>query len=252
MAMKTPSTWRSVVIPVFVFLNRTPITLIGVVGADDVIERGIPQDVDLRVSEKPLLQDLLCAKALAPMHDRYPRRKVGKEQRLLNRTVAAPDHDYLLAAVEEPVAGGAGRDAVALELLFGWKIEPPRLRTCRDDQGVCKVDVTAVAFEPERAPRQVRLGHEVGDHAGADVLGLLLHLLHQPGALDRFREARIIFHVGRDGELAAGLEALDQERLQHCAGSVDRSRVAGRARPDDDDLRMSCFRHAGVASGARE
>jgi hypothetical protein len=36
------------------------------------------------------------------------------------------------------------------------------------------------------------------------MLGLRLHLLHQPRALDRCREARVIFDVGGDGELAAG------------------------------------------------
>ena len=66
--------------------------------------------------------------------------------------------------------------------------------------------------------------------------GLLRHLLHQPGALDDVGEARIVLDVGRDGELAAGLDALDQDRLEHGAGGVDRRRIAGRARPDDDDL----------------
>ena len=40
-----------------------------------------------------------------------------------------------------------------------------------------------------------------------DVLGLGLHLLHQPGALDDVGEARIVLDVGGDGQLAAGLDA---------------------------------------------
>ena len=68
------------------------------------------------------------------------------------------------------------------------------------------------------------------------MLGLLLHLLHQPGALDDVGEAGIVLHIGGDGELAAGLDALDQDRLQHGAGGIDRGRIAGRAGADDDDL----------------
>src|SRR5262249_41663608 len=69
-----------------------------------------------------------------------------------------------------------------------------------------------------------------------DMLGLLLHLLHQPGALDDVGEARIILHVGGDGELAAGLDALNQDRLEHGAGSVNRSGISRRPGADDDDL----------------
>ena len=71
--------------------------------------------------------------------------------------------------------------------------------------------------------------------ARADMLGLRLHLLHQPRALDRLGEAGIVLDVGGDHELAARLEARQQQRLQHRAGGVDRGRVAGRPGPDDDD-----------------
>ncbi len=73
--------------------------------------------------------------------------------------------------------------------------------------------------------------------------GLLLHLLHQPGALDDVGEARIILDIGGDGELAAGLDALNQHRLQHRAGGVDRGGVTGRPGADDDDLRVNGGSH---------
>ena len=68
----------------------------------------------------------------------------------------------------------------------------------------------------------------IGDDLGADVRRLGLHLLHEPGALDHVGEARIILDVGGDGELPARLDALDQHRLEHGAGRVDRRGVAGR------------------------
>ena len=63
-----------------------------------------------------------------------------------------------------------------------------------------------IAFEPERPRLQVDLGDVVHDDLGADVLGLRLHLLHQPGALDDVGEARVVLDVGGDGQLAARLE----------------------------------------------
>src|SRR5262245_37955299 len=83
----------------------------------------------------------------------------------------------------------------------------------------------------------------IGDKTRADMLGLLLHLLHQPRALDHLGEARIVLDVGRDGELAARLHAADHDRLQHRARRIDRSRTARGTAANDDKLGVSSFRH---------
>src|SRR5215831_11004063 len=75
------------------------------------------------------------------------------------------------------------------------------------------------------------------------MLRLLLHLLHQPGALDDVGEAGIVLDIGGDGELPAGLDALNQHRLQHGAGGIDRGGIAGRPRTDDDELRVIHLPH---------
>jgi hypothetical protein len=75
--------------------------------------------------------------------------------------------------------------------------------------------------------------------------GLLFHLLHQPGALDDVGKTRIVFHVGGDGHLAAGLDALDQHGFKHRARRVDRRGVTGRTGTDDDDLGVNGGRHRG-------
>ena len=103
--------------------------------------------------------------------------------------------------------------------------------------------VAGIALQPERPLRQVDVVDMVVDDPGADMLGLLLHLLHQPGTLDDVRVAGIILDVGGDGELAAGLDALDQHRLEHGARGIDRGGVSGRAGPDDYDFGMGRFRH---------
>ena len=50
----------------------------------------------------------------------------------------------------------------------------------------------------------------VENDPGPDMLGLLLHLLHQPGALDDVGETGIVLDIGGDRQLAARLQPGDQ------------------------------------------
>ncbi len=68
------------------------------------------------------------------------------------------------------------------------------------------------------------------------MLGLGLHLLHQPGALDRGGEAREILDIVGDGQLAARLEAGHQDGGEIGARGVDRGGAAGRSGAEDEDL----------------
>ena len=216
-----------------------------VLGAADLVDGAVPDHLDLGVLEQAVLQDALGAEMIAAMHDGHLRGEVGQEQRFLDRGVAAADHDDFLAAIEEAVAGGAGRDAKALEFFFRRHAEPARLRAGGEDHGFGEIDVAAVAGQAERPLRQFELGDEIGDDLGADMGRLLFHLLHQPRALDHVGKTRIVLDVGGDGELAAGLDALDQHGLEHRARGIDRRGVAGRAGTDDDDLGMDRGRHRG-------
>ncbi|GAG07513.1 unnamed protein product, partial [marine sediment metagenome] len=51
----------------------------------------------------------------------------------------------------------------------------------------------------KRPPLQIDLGDLVEHDLGADVLGLRLHLLHEPWALDHVREARVVLDIGGYG-----------------------------------------------------
>ncbi len=83
----------------------------------------------------------------------------------------------------------------------------------------------------------------IGDESGADLGRLFPHLLHQPRTLDHLGEARIVLHIGCDGELAAGLNALDEDRLQHGARRIDRGGVAGGAGADNHEFGVDRLRH---------
>src|SRR5690242_20328886 len=86
--------------------------------AANFVNGAVPHHSDLGILEQSLLQDALGAEMIAPVHDGHLRSEIGEKQRLLNRGIAAANHDDLLAAVEESVAGRARRDAKSLELLF--------------------------------------------------------------------------------------------------------------------------------------
>src|SRR5690606_34031478 len=100
------------------------------------------------------------------------------------------------------------------------------------------VGVAAVAGQHEGPAVEIDGDDDVVDDLRADMLGLRLHLLHEPGALDNVGEAGIILDIGGDGQLTTGLQALDHHRLQHGAGRIDSSRIAGGTGPDDDDFRV--------------
>src|SRR5262249_22076660 len=97
------------------------------------------------------------------------RGEIGEEERLFDRGVAAAYDDHLLAAIKESIAGGAGGNAVALELALRRQIEPARLRAGGKHHGVGEIDVTGIAVEPERPAGEIDPAHVIGDEPGADM-----------------------------------------------------------------------------------
>ncbi len=65
------------------------------------------------------------------------------------------------------------------------------------------------------------------------MLGLCLHLFHQPRPLDRLGKAGVVLHIGGDGKLAARLQTGNQHGFEIGACSIDGSGVSGRAGTDN-------------------
>ncbi len=154
---------------------------------------------------------------------------VGEVQGLLDRGITAADHGYPLPAVEEAVAGRAGGRAPALHMFLGRQAQPLRLGAGGNHQGVREILCAAVAGQAEWSPRDIDVGDVIPDELGADMLGLRLHLFHEPRALDDVTKTGIVFHVRGGGKLSARLDALDDDRAETGAGRVDCSGQAGRA-----------------------
>ena len=198
-----------------------------------LVDGVVPDDLDLVVGEQPLLQDAFGAELVAPVHHHDRGGELGEEQGFLDGGIAAADDHDLLAAVEEAVAGGAGRDAEALEAGLAFQPQPLGLGAGGDDQGLGQPLLAGVADEAEGAGGEVGRDHDVVDELGADVCGLLAHLVHQPRPLDHLGVSRIVLHVSGDGQLPAGREPADHHRVQQGAGGIDRRRITGRPSPHD-------------------
>ena len=84
--------------------------LVLAVDGDDL---AVPRELDLRVVRGAVGHDLGGAQVVAAVHEGDALAEPGQERGLLDGGVAAADHDDLLVAEEEPVAGGAPRDAAA-------------------------------------------------------------------------------------------------------------------------------------------
>jgi hypothetical protein len=93
----------------------------------------VPDHLDLGMGEQAVLQDLLGAELVTAVNHGDGLGEVGQEQGFLDGGVAAADHHDLLAAIEEAVAGGAGRDAEALILSLGGQAQPFGLGAGGDD-----------------------------------------------------------------------------------------------------------------------
>jgi hypothetical protein len=216
MATKMPSIGMSVISPVFHVLQLCAVDgggQRGIVLRAEISSITVSHmKVDVLFVEQPLLQDLFGAQFVAPVNQRHRLGEIGEIKRFLDGRIAAADDDHVLAAIEETVAGRAGRNAKPMIFLLALDPEPFGLGAGGDDQ--------RVACRPRRCRRRAErarvdfdLGDDVVDDFGADILRLLEHLFHHPRALHRLGIARIVLDLGRDHQLAALFHAGDSTGL---------------------------------------
>jgi hypothetical protein len=169
------------------------------------------------------------------MNERHLVAEPGEEEPLLERRVAAADHEDVLVPEERAVARCARRHTAPLEALFRLEPEPAGARAGGDDDRAGAVLLT-LDPDAERPLREVDPGYVIGNELGAEALCLAAELRHHLGAHDPVRIARIVLDVTRDHELAAPAEALDHERAQVGARSVKGRGVSRWPSADDDQI----------------
>ena len=172
---------------------------------------------------------------------------------LLHADPAAHHHDLLLLE-EEAIAGGAVRDAEALQRDLAGQADLLRRSTGRDDHRR-RDECDGLGAHLERMRAEVHdLDRLQRLEDRAEALGLLAHEVHQLRPEDALREAGVILDVRGDGELPAGLQPFEHDRLDVGAGEIESGGAAGRAGADDDDLIVGvAFHVAGdcIARGKR-
>ena len=203
--------------------------------AQNLANGHVPDGFNLLMGEDPVLEDFLRPQRVAAVHQIDLGREIGEEQRFFSRGVAAADHGDFFLAIEKAVAGRAGRDPESTHRRFARHVQPARLCARGDDHRLPDIGRAGIALGDEGAPREIDLGDHVIDDFGADMGGLITHLLHQPGALDDVGEAGVVLDICCDGQLAAGLNARYDDRLQIRPRRINRGGVPGGAGSDDQD-----------------
>ena len=205
MATKKPSTSCSHTSPVLTLRSRTrgDHVLRHVV---NLFHHGIGEELDLGIMPRAIQHDFGGAELVAAVDQRDFAAEAGEEIGLFHGGIAAAHHHDLLAAVEEAVAGGAGADAVADQLLLGFQAQPARRGAGGDDHGA-GFDPLAFDVEAERPLREIGIEHRAVDVFGAEVLRLPLHVFHQVGTVDALRKAGEVLHQGGQRKLPAGFVA---------------------------------------------
>ena len=138
------------------------------------------------------------------MDDRHLAGELREEEGLLQGRVAAADHADLLTAEEEPVAGGARRQAVAEQAGLGLQPQHERLGAGRHDHRVGLVPVLADP-DLERTRGEVDRGGLGREVLGPEPLRLIPEAHHEIRPDDALGEARVVLDIGGEHQLPSGL-----------------------------------------------
>ena len=197
----------------------------------------VPDRLDFGIGERAVCHDLRGAEAVATMYEVDGGGELGEEACFFTGGVTAADDGYRDIPVKGTVAGGATGQTMADEALFIGQSKVPWGCAGGDDHGACFPDGAIIGDDFEVASVHFFdvLDQSVFD-ACAKAFCLGLHVHHQFGSLDAFGEARKVFHFRRRGELAAGLIACEDERIEVGAACIDSGGVAGAAGANDDDV----------------
>src|SRR5580698_7345229 len=195
---------------------------------NNLFDHRVGAQFDVGMSHGAVEHDLRSAKSFAPVEQRNLSRKAGKKQRFLHRRVTAAYNRNFLATEEESIAGSATGNTVTDQRLLTGQAEPARARAGSNNQRAC-MNLTGRCLKLDGMRTELDLREMRQLEGCAKPLCLFLHVLDQLGALNALGPAGKILDKRGDGELAAGLVAFQNQRVQSSAACVDGRRKPGAA-----------------------
>ena len=174
-------------------------------------------------------------KAVAAVNQGNLGGEAGEEQGFFHGRIAAADHDDFLSGKKEAVAGSAGRDPVTNELLL---VGSPSQRA---DAPLAMMSACVCTWCLPRCSRNGRwlkstLVRCAMRYSAPKRSACLRMFSINCGPMNAFGKAGKIFYQRGQRKLAAGLVALNDERLQIGARCVKCGRVSGASGTDNDDV----------------
>ena len=118
---------------------------------------------------------------------------------------------------------------MADQLLLIRQSQPFCRRAGSDDQRARLVPF-AIDIDTKRRHLEIGFEHRAVHVFGPELLGLLLHVLDQVGAVYPARKSREIFDRSGEGELASGLMPDDNQGFQVGSAGINRRRISGASR----------------------
>ncbi len=145
-----------------------------------------------------------------------------------------PHHRHRLASIEEAVAGGARRDALAAKGLLGGQAEILCRGAGGDDERIAGV-FTVVAEQAEGTLTQFDPVDVVEYDVRVESFRVPPHAVHQRGTLQVFDIAGPIVHIGGGHELSALFQSCDEQGVCGWLWPHRRPRNSRRSRPQNEE-----------------
>ncbi len=201
---------------------------------------------NLRIRARSIEHDFGGAKIVSAVNDRDALRKLRQEGGFFHRRVAAADDENLAIAEKISVAGSAGGNAKTQQRLFRCDAEHPRGGPRGNDQRLA-LEALFAGDNLEWRPAQIHRRDRSGAKLRAKPLRLLSGVLDELRPQDSVRKAGEILDHRRKRQLAAGLVAVKDERLQVGARRVNGSGQSRASAADDDDFFQLCLLNDSIA-----
>src|SRR6516165_630208 len=132
--------------------------------AADFLDDAVPDNVDLGITEQPILQDFLRPQRIPAMNECHPPRMVGQINRLLDRGITATDHKDVLAAKEKSVSGSTSRHPETAKGFLARQTEPTSLGTGRYDHRIARIEIPRIAGGDEGPAGKIDRDNQVENH----------------------------------------------------------------------------------------